>query len=211
MLEQFLEFMNERKEEKRKAVEKRERKRMPQIDDFKAFMADTLSNNIYSMRETVNPQSLHPTQTNFNQEKIDSIIANKGYNTFPIIVTEDNYILDGHHRWKAALQAGVGIEINRVCIPFEDLFEFVDRKLYVKYKEINESKDINEVDYGQMGARYDYITQHKDSVVDAAAQAAEDDDYSLAEDGEGSSVNSVAGVDMGPGVPMKYTLRRKTD
>ena len=210
MIGNFITFMNERKIEQAK-VQKRERKNMPQIDDFKAFMADTLSNNIYSIRETVNPKSLTPTQTNFNQDKINSIIASKGYNTFPIIVTEDNYILDGHHRWKAADQAGVGIEVNRVCISFEKLFDFVDGKPYVKYKDIHEKK-INEVDFGQMGGRYNYITTHKNSVIDDLDNMNKRDEDDLDEDGEvAPSANSVSGVDMGPGIPMKHTQRRKFD
>lgn len=72
------------------------RSSMPQLDKagVKAFLKKhDISNSV----DIVHTESLKPTQDSFNGEKIvgmDSNARNK-----PILVSSDNYVLDGHHRW----------------------------------------------------------------------------------------------------------------
>lgn len=74
------------------------REQMPQLDKegVKTFLAD---NNVPNEVVEVPTSSLKPTQGEFNLEKIESM-NNVGM-SIPILVSKDNYVLDGHHRWLA--------------------------------------------------------------------------------------------------------------
>lgn len=71
---------------------------MPQIpvsknDDFKKHLEQ---HNIKTFETMVNPYDLKPTQKEFSSEKISKMNVDK---VSPIIVSKDNFVLDGHHRW----------------------------------------------------------------------------------------------------------------
>jgi len=74
------------------------REQMPQLDKagVKSFLAD---NAVPNEVVEVPTDSLKPTQSEFNPEKIESM-NNVGM-SMPILVSKDNYVLDGHHRWLA--------------------------------------------------------------------------------------------------------------
>jgi len=113
---------------------------MPQLGKFEAFQADLKKNNIGTAKESIEPKKLIPTQKNFNQEKVDRL-KDDGWDSKPIIVSKDNYVVDGHHRWLAAHQKGQKIKclvIGRNC---EDLLDFLDGKKYVIKKKINEETE----------------------------------------------------------------------
>lgn len=72
---------------------------MPQIADQESF-ARYLEFLGVDVRFTKSHLSfLRPTQTEFDQEKVDAMSAPYG----AIIVSSDGYILDGHHRYFAAV------------------------------------------------------------------------------------------------------------
>ena len=50
-------------------------------------------------KSTVKTAELKPTQSQFNPEKISNM--NSVAKSMPILVSKDNYVLDGHHRWLA--------------------------------------------------------------------------------------------------------------
>jgi hypothetical protein len=69
---------------------------------------------------------LRATQNELNGGKVATILAKleaKGSDTRPLVVSKENYLIDGHHRWAAeyALQAGQGkkanINVYRVDMP----------------------------------------------------------------------------------------------
>ena len=76
---------------------------MPQIYDAKKF-AKTIRRKfgVKSRRAMLKPQNLKPAQNEINGEIVDSIIKTKKKHNNPLVVSEDNYIVDGHHRWAAA-------------------------------------------------------------------------------------------------------------
>lgn len=78
---------------------------MPQIDHshlskFRLFMAQ---HGIESTSETVPATSLGATQADFSVDKIKGLMDPSAESELrkPIVVTQDNYVLDGHHRWLA--------------------------------------------------------------------------------------------------------------
>lgn len=80
------------------------RKEMPQIEgkNIPKFLDYLKSEGVKYTEKLVDSKSLRPTQSQFNQDKIqgmiDSIDSKK---QMPIMVSKDNYVLDGHHRWLA--------------------------------------------------------------------------------------------------------------
>lgn len=79
------------------------RSEMPQIKDQEKF-ADYLENLGYEvMAIAISPKIVKPTQIEFDQSKVDALV---GKELDPVIVSDDYFVLDGHHRYFAALQSG---------------------------------------------------------------------------------------------------------
>ena len=45
----------------------------------------------------------------------------------PVIASQDNFIIDGHHRWLVALNTGGDLNIFRVNIPAYELYNLVNK------------------------------------------------------------------------------------
>jgi hypothetical protein len=82
------------------------RKLMPQIYDaakFSKIIKDKY--DVDSHREKMAMATLRPSQNEINAERVDSVIedikARKISHKNPIVISEDGYIVDGHHRWAA--------------------------------------------------------------------------------------------------------------
>jgi hypothetical protein len=87
------------------------RKYMPQIlksEDvtrFKKFLKKTYK--VKTRRTTLTARNLHPSQGEISRKRIQRIknmIEREGLLdkvTVPLVVSKNNYILDGHHRWAA--------------------------------------------------------------------------------------------------------------
>ena len=97
--------------------------------------------------DTISPSDLTPIQKEINLEKVAGMVANKGLEALatskPVMVSGDNYLIDGHHRWYALVDAEhPSIDIVRVGMTAEQLIPLmkswdkasfkstVDEKLY---------------------------------------------------------------------------------
>ena len=83
------------------------REQMPQLDDVKIkklvkFFKDA---GISVEKEEFNVEDITPSQRDFDEVKVANIEADLDKNKIkkldPIFVSRDDYMLDGHHRWKA--------------------------------------------------------------------------------------------------------------
>jgi len=83
------------------------RKYMPQFDDQQAIRSFTKfvrkAYHIKSYRGTRKAGQLRPSQKEINRKRIDGLIKDNILNkvNIPIVVSGDNYVVDGHHRWAA--------------------------------------------------------------------------------------------------------------
>lgn len=116
---------------------------MPQIPkEMKSqFHADLKLNGYGEIKKTKKKcKDLTPTQSEFNGDKVKAICAsiNDGsYKEEPILVSNDNKIVDGHHRWKANVDANKSeISTEIVDMTFDDLFKFLDNKTYVVKRDV---------------------------------------------------------------------------
>ena len=114
--------------------------KMPQIDknSFGEFTSDLDLNGFSCTAGSMKCGDLTPSQNEFDPDKVKSIkssIVDGTYNAEPILVSGDDYIVDGHHRWKAFDQ-NADIDVNKVDMKFEELFDFLDNKPYVIRRDI---------------------------------------------------------------------------
>lgn len=115
---------------------------MPQIPkEMKQQFHDDLKLNGYSIKKKKHKcNDLTPTQTEFNGEKVKNIcasIADGTYKDEPILVSQDNKIVDGHHRWKAMVDSKQNeISTEYVDMTFDDLYKFLDNKVYVIKRDV---------------------------------------------------------------------------
>lgn len=115
---------------------------MPQLTDkgmYSLFLSDLSLNKIKHTSKLIKKKNLTPTQSEFNDEKVQSIkesINNGSYKAQPILVSEDNYIIDGHHRWKAH-EDDHDIKVNQVGVSFKKLYNFLQNKPYVINKNVD--------------------------------------------------------------------------
>lgn len=111
---------------------------LPQINKFDDFVADLAKQDIALDLRRLDPKKLTPTQSNFNEEKVDKMVADKVWSDKPIIVSEDMYVVDGHHRWLAAFKVGAKVAARVVGMTCDDLLAFLKDKPYCEKRGINE-------------------------------------------------------------------------
>lgn len=82
------------------------REQMPQIAraDIPEYIEFLRAKRIKVTQTEVNVNSLRATQSDINKTKILDLISNPPSNK-PLIVSNDNQVLDGHHTWLAKLNS----------------------------------------------------------------------------------------------------------
>lgn len=84
------------------------RSQMPQIADQEAFSSYLVFAGVKVNKTTVNVAMLRPTQTEFDPEKVAAM--SPPYS--PVIMSNDGYVLDGHHRYFAALRDSAALPVG---------------------------------------------------------------------------------------------------
>lgn len=107
-----------------------DRKDMPQIDGkhHKDFLSYLKSRGVSHKQKTVDPETLKATQHQFHKGKIQSLVdyINSGkYDNKPILVSSDNRVMDGHHRWLAHKNTGNKIEVYHIDVASKDLLNMM--------------------------------------------------------------------------------------
>jgi hypothetical protein len=120
------------------------REDMPQVsskdmDDFRKYLKD---NNVNIQKITVDPKSLKASQSEFNKDKIETQIELMSKSKEPlkaIIISADDYVIDGHHRWLAAMNLGIKMPVLRATMKAKQLIELINKYPKAKNVGINES------------------------------------------------------------------------
>jgi hypothetical protein len=96
------------------------RQQMPQIKsgDRSALVQFLEARGVGNLRETLPAADLLPTQTNYSPEKVAAQRENKSSRA--VIVSREGRIIDGHHQWLAAREAGEDIDVIRLDTTAED-------------------------------------------------------------------------------------------
>ena len=129
------------------------REEMPQISsgDVQDFRSWLESQGVASKPDKVSVADLKPIQKELNMEKVDGMMQAKSqeYLAFgkPAIISSDNYLVDGHHRWWAVrmMEEGGMFGVIRVDMPIRELLELAREYPKVSYKgALDESESIIE-------------------------------------------------------------------
>ncbi len=116
------------------------RSQMPQIKstDIPNFLTYLRSQKVLVTKELAQVSQLHPSQAEFNQEKVHYMMTNKQDLKKPVLVSSDNILMDGHHRWLALLNIDKRetIPIYRIHVPFLGLLQLTKRYPKVSYKSV---------------------------------------------------------------------------
>lgn len=72
---------------------------MPQIEDLGVFLKYLDNIGVSHIKMKIHPLHLKASQGNFDNKKIEALRDSDNFD--PVIVANDLYVLDGHHRWLA--------------------------------------------------------------------------------------------------------------
>ncbi|MBE0418567.1 hypothetical protein EI165_00335 [Pseudoalteromonas nigrifaciens] len=98
------------------------RAEMPQIkaENRGAMVNFMKARDISHEQDEVSASSLKPTQQEFSPGKVKKAMEFEGGNR-SILVSNDGYVLDGHHQWLAAREKGEPVKVIRLNAPIEQL------------------------------------------------------------------------------------------
>ncbi|TMU77320.1 nucleotidyltransferase family protein [Hydrogenophaga intermedia] len=76
----------------------------------------------YEIQDDTDPNTLKPTQAEYQPSKAHSF-AQSGDKERSVLVSREGHVLDGHHQWMGAQEAGDTIRVIRFDAPIEELLE----------------------------------------------------------------------------------------
>lgn len=129
------------------------RSKMPQINssDVRDFVKYLKDNDIKVRTSTIPVSKVAMTQKDINPDKVKKLMGiNKSNLTKPVIISKDNYILDGHHRVVALynMDKGTKLKTIQVDVGIRKLLDVSKKFPKVSYKSINEiQKAFDKVKY----------------------------------------------------------------
>lgn len=116
----------------------------PELIDYLAAHGNRFSNG------QIEAVKLKAVQSEFSDKGVRKMMSTGGRpsdstDPKPLIVSSDNYIVDGHHRWLAAYNLGQKVPIMRSSLPIKKLFQLVKDFKHTTYKDIHENNDLTEI------------------------------------------------------------------
>jgi hypothetical protein len=116
------------------------RAEMPQVatKDYPEFIEYLKDNGAKFEKVTMPAKALKATQGEFSDAGVERQLAKMQAGTpkKPIIASEDNYIIDGHHRWLVAWNTRDAVEVFKVNMDADELLALVKKFPKTTYKDI---------------------------------------------------------------------------
>ena len=114
------------------------RHELPQIRSFN--VPDYLNwlhseHHVISHKETVEASHLKPLQAAIETDRVHAMNPGQSAEK-PMVVSKDNYILDGHHRWYQAQLTGEKLNVIRVNVGMKDLLRITKGYPKVEYHKL---------------------------------------------------------------------------
>ena len=121
------------------------REDMPQVhkDHYDELVQHIRNHGGNYIKKHADPKTLKAVQCEFSDEGIEKMIHAKDEvagttREKPLLVSQDNFIVDGHHRWLAAYHLNETIPVLKFSIPIKQLFNIIKDFDHTTYKEIYE-------------------------------------------------------------------------
>lgn len=116
------------------------RSEMPQVatKDYPEFIDYLKANGADFTKQVMQANQLKATQGEFSKDGVERQLAKMQAGTpkKPVIASQDNYIIDGHHRWLVALNTRNSVEVFKIDIDADELLDLVRKFPKVTYKDI---------------------------------------------------------------------------
>lgn len=114
---------------------------MPQIkgDKMQSFLKHLESQDIKHDIQKLPVKELRATQSEFDLTKVDQMIGQR--NDIKIVVSNDGYIMDGHHRWLADYNTDKESKISAIVVdlPILELMRVAKEFSGVEYRPLSET------------------------------------------------------------------------
>lgn len=117
---------------------------MPQIraKHMNKFIKHMQKHGVRVKQQVLDPRTLKAIQGEFDQNKIKANMEKlKAGPLKPIIVSMDDFVIDGNHRWLAAMNAGVPIVAYKANVPGNKLMSITNKFKKVKRNALGEAFD----------------------------------------------------------------------
>lgn len=103
-----------------------DREDMPQVDDVSEVRnAESIPTGYL---EFVDPKKLKPIQKGIKESILNHIVENwDTEGKRPVLISKDNWIIDGHHRVKAAIRKNKWVRVIRIKLPGKKALEAVKK------------------------------------------------------------------------------------
>lgn len=118
---------------------------MPQLGPVDKFLDNLKSHSIKYREVKINSNDLKASQGEFNHAAIKSIIEDPRPAKSRVVISNDNYIIDGHHRVSANLSLGKPTKAIRVDLPVLELIRLVKSFDTTQYRPISAVRTIKEM------------------------------------------------------------------
>lgn len=113
---------------------------LPQLGAKEDFLANLQKHKVKFKHDTVDSNKLRGSQGEYNKDAIHSLIHDPHKSKSAIVISKDNYVVDGHHRWCANYNMGKNTNAVRVNLPILELIRLAKTFPQTKYKNIHDVK-----------------------------------------------------------------------
>ena len=117
------------------------RSEMPQLGATNDFLHQLQNHKVKFHYTNVDSKDLKASQDEFNRDAIHSLIHEPHKARSAIVISKDNYVIDGHHRWAANYNTGKKTKAVKVHLPVLELLKLAKTFPTTKYKNIHQVKE----------------------------------------------------------------------
>jgi ppGpp synthetase/RelA/SpoT-type nucleotidyltranferase len=121
------------------------RNEMPQIrSQFLPILFEQLENDRIRYKDiTVVANTLKPSQNEINIDTVNQFSKDTPY-LKRVLVSSDNYIIDGHHRWYFSLLNDLPVDITKIDLPIEEALNYIRQLDFIEIDQIAKGGMIND-------------------------------------------------------------------
>jgi hypothetical protein len=112
---------------------------MPQLGPLGEYKKKLDESGVAYSEERVDPNDLKASQSEFDMNKVALMMDEPIKAQSGVIVSNDNYILDGHHRWIVAYNKNMKLTVLKVDLPILELMRLSKTFENTHYKSVTES------------------------------------------------------------------------
>ena len=137
---------------------------MPQVKgEHRGALINFLkARGIESSQDSVDPNTLKPTQAEFSTKKVAKFTETGAIGERSVLVSSDGYVLDGHHQWMGHQAMGDEAPVIRLDAPIQELLAAVR-----EFPSVQRSEGATAA-ANDAGDRAQAVTDFKDALADLA-------------------------------------------